>query len=583
MRAPSPASPLKQIQEAAQRLRNGHRDEAFRVYEAVAKQVPAEGAAQAELGHFCEMFGALDRAIAHYGAAVERDPDNGLYLGFLGSAHQQRGQAETALEIYERALARDGGTASVLNGLGVIYMQRGDYARAKNHLLKSVQLKPSDANAQTNFAITLQHLNEHEDALKHARKALKLDPVNPDAHYVLAHILTQLGRIDEALQHCERTIQQHRTFGEAYDLLARMRKFTAADMPFIAATESVLEKGMPAKQRYAVHYALGKMYDDCREWDKAFAHFEKANVLKKQPFDLDHERKVARLVQKALDRATLDRHRALGHASAQPVFIVGMPRSGTTLMEQIIASHPRAAGADELTELPRIARLVSPEDDLRRLVSRTHANLTAANIHSQAETYLGVLRQGRESAERIVDKQPGNFLNLGLISILFPNATIIHAVRNPLDTCLSCYFQNFSTLAWANDLKVIADMYRLYRKTMAQWERVLPAGKILEVSYERLTEDPATEGRRMVEACGLEWDETCLRFYEQNRVVKTASMWQARQPIYRSSQMRWKRYAAHLGELPAALWDYVEDEHQALKDHGIEPRGPMGWLKGLIR
>jgi tetratricopeptide (TPR) repeat protein len=471
----------------------------------------------------------------------------------------------------------------VLNGLGVLYMERGDYARAKGHLLRSVQLKPSDANAQTNLAITLQHLNEHEEGLQHARKAIKLEPVNADAHYALAHILTQMGRVDEALRHCEKTIQQHRTFGEAYDLLARMRKFTGADKPFIAKTESVLESGMPAKQRYAVHYALGKMYDDCGEWDNAFAHFEKANLLKKKPFDFEHEKKVARLVGKAFDRPTLERYRAFGHATQQPVFIVGMPRSGTTLMEQMIASHPRAAGADELSELPRIARLVSPDDDLRRLVSRTRAELTPANIEAHAASYLSVLRQGREAAERVVDKQPGNFFHLGLISILFPNATIIHAVRNPLDTCLSCYFQNFATIAWANDLKLIADMYRLYRETMAYWERVLPAGKILEVHYERLIEDPATEGRRMLEGCGLEWDDSRLLFYEQNRVVKTASVWQARQPIYRSSHERWKRYAAHLGELPVALADYLQRERQALRGYGIEVGGSLGWLHRLIR
>jgi len=557
--------------------------EAFGIYEQIAERTPTDDPLQAQLGYFCLTFGAFGRAVEHYKAAVEQEPDNAQHLGFLGSAHQQNGDAQRALEAYERALALDGGTATVRNGLGVLYMDRGDYARAKEHLRKSVELKPSDANAQTNLAITLQHLNEHEEALRHAQKALKLEPVNPDAHFALASILTQMGRVAEAVDHCEKTIQQHRTFGEAYDLLARMRKFTEADKPFIGKTEKALESGMPAKQRYGLQYALGKMYDDCHEWDKAFAHFEKGNLLKRKPFDIEQVKKVLRLTCNAFDRRSLERYRAFGHASQQPVFIVGMPRSGTTLMEQMIASHPRAAGADELIELPRIARLVSPDDDLRRFVSRTHANLTPTNIAAHAETYLSVLRQGREAAERIVDKQPGNFFHLGLISILFPNATIIHAVRNPLDTCLSCYFQNFSTLEWANDLKTIADMYRLYRETMAHWERVLPPGKILEVRYERLTEDPSTEGRRMLEGCGLEWDESCLRFYEQRRVVTTASVWQARQPIYRSSQMRWKRYASHLRELPAALWDYLQDEHQALKEHGIEPRGSMNWLTRLIR
>jgi tetratricopeptide (TPR) repeat protein len=582
--ASSTQSLPKKLQTAAQHLRHGRRTEAFRIYEELAEQAPRDGASQAQLGFFCLSFGAFDRAVEHYTAAIEQDPRNAQYLGSLASAHQQNGDKRSAFDLYERALALDGETAAVCNGLGVLYMDRGDYAGAKRHLLRSVQLKSSDANAQTNLAIALQHLSEHEQALQHAQKAVKLDPVNPDAHFALASILTEMGRMDAAVRHAEKTIQQHRTFGEAYDLLARMRKFTEADKPFIAAAEEVLDSSMPAKQRYSLHYALGKMYDDCGEWNEAFAHFEKANLLKKRPFDLEQVKKVTKLTRSVFDRAALERYRAFGHDSAHPVFIVGMPRSGTTLMEQMIASHPRAAGADELMELPRIARIVSPDDDLQRFATRTYENLTRTNIAAQAEAYLRVLRQGRETADRVVDKQPANFFHLGLISILFPNATIIHAVRNPLDTCLSCYFQNFSALDWANDLKQIAGVYRLYREAMAHWERVLPGGKILEIRYERLTEDPSTEGRRMLEGCGLEWDEGRLRFYEQNRVVKTASVWQARQAIYRRSEQRWVHYASHLGELAAALWDYLPiEDRQTLEERGLEPRGSLGWLKRLIR
>jgi Flp pilus assembly protein TadD len=281
MSIPSTRSPLKLIKDAAQQLRNGDRVGAFGIYEQIAGQTSTDDPLQAQLGYFCLTFGAFGRAVEHYAAAVKREPDNAQHLGFLGSAYQQNGHAQLAFEAYGRALALDGDTASVRNGLGVLYMDRGDHATAKVHLLRSVQLKPSDSNAQTNLAITLQHLNEHEEALRHAQKAIRLEAVNPLSHFALASILTQMGRGDEALRHCEKTIQQHRTFGEAYDLLARMRKFTEADKPFIAKTEKVLESGMPAKQRYAVHYALGKMYDDCREWDKAFAHFEKANLLKR--------------------------------------------------------------------------------------------------------------------------------------------------------------------------------------------------------------------------------------------------------------------------------------------------------------
>lgn len=583
MNTPATNTPLAQIQKAAQHVRKGRRAEGLAIYEEVAQRAGDDAAVRIQLGHFCSELRAFDQAIEHYAVAVEQEPDNAHSLGFLGVAYQQNGQSKEALDVLNRAMAIDAELPSVLNCLGVIHLERDDYGQARAHLERATRLKPGDASIRANYATSLMHLNEHEEALKQAQKAVKQDPANWYGHYIVGNILTESGRTDEAIRHFEKTIREYRTFGAAYDLLARIRKFTAADRPFIEKTERVLKAGMPPEQRYSVHYALGKMYDDCREWDKAFEHFRQANLLKKKPFDAHGERKAFRHKKKAYDAAALERYRCLGHPSKQPVFIVGMPRSGTTLMEQMIATHPRAAGANELQEIPRIADLVSPSDDLRRFVRATHANLTPDNITEYAERYLGVLRQGREAADRIVDKLPGNFFYLGLISILFPNATIIHAVRHPLDTCLSCYFQNFTQLRWTNDFKVIAEMYRCYREVMAYWECVLPDGKILDVRYERLIEDPEAEGRRMIEHCGLEWDSSLLRFHEQKRVVKTASFWQVRQPIYRSSKMRWMNYAGHLEELANELSDYLQDERQDLKDHGIDlPASGTRWMKKLI-
>jgi Flp pilus assembly protein TadD len=582
--SPSTRAPSARLQEATRQLRKGRRNEASAIYEEVVQQAGNDIALRVQLGHFCREFGALDQAIEHYAMAVEHNPNNAPCLAFLGGAHEQNGQLEKALDVYERAMAIDAEIPSVLKGLGMIRLARKDYARARKHLERAEQLKPSDADVQGSYAVCLTHLNEREEALKHAHKAAKLDPANPSAQYVIGEILSQLGRTDEAIRHFEKTIRQHKTFGAAYDLLARMRKFTEADKPFIEKTEAVLKAGMPAEQRYSVHYALGKIYDDCRDWDKAFEHFRQANLLKKKVSGTDGEEKLFRQIKKAFDALSLEKYRAFGHPSKKPVFIVGMPRSGTTLIEQMIASHPRAAGAGELMEIPRIANLVSPRNEPRRLVSKTRANLTPENIKVHAESYLSVLEHGREDADRIVDKLPGNYYFLGLISVLFPNATIVHAVRHPLDTCLSCYFQNFIDVGWANDFKQIGEIYRLYRDIMEHWKRVLPAGKIVEVQYERLIEDPENEARRIVESCGLEWNSSILRYYEQERAVNTASLWQVRQPVYRSSKSRWKNYASHLGELADALSPYLQDERQELKDHGIDLKAAsrIGWIRRLV-
>lgn len=584
MRAFTTNEALAQIQSAAQLLRKGRRSEALLNYEDVAQAEGNSAAVHLELGHFCSQLRALDQAIEHYKVAVQREPENAYYLGFLGVAYQQDGQLEEALDTLQRTMAINPDIPTVLNSLGLVYLARNNYIQAKAQLERATQLKPGDVTFRINYAVSLKHLDKHEEALEQAQKAVKQDPVNPYGHYVLGRILTESGRTDEAIRHFERTIRHHKAFGAAYDLLARIRKFTPADRPFIEKTEKTLGVGMPPDQRYAVHYALGKMYDDCGEWNKAFDHFRQANLLQKKPFDANVERRRFGKLKKAFDASALQRFGSFGHPSAQPVFIVGMPRSGTTLIEQMIASHPRGAGGDELQEMPRIAELLSPGDDSRRYASAMHGKLTPENIRRYAEQYLSVLRQGRESADRIVDKLPGNFFYLGLISILFPNATIIHAVRHPLDTCLSCYFQNFAQIQWANDFKLIAEIYRCYREVMAYWERVLPDGKILEVSYERVVESPEAQGRRLIEACGLEWDAGLLRFHEQERVVKTASVWQVRQPIYRSSRMRWKNYIPHLRELAFGLSDFLQDDREDLKAHGIDlPVGAGGrWLRRLI-
>jgi hypothetical protein len=272
----------------------------------------------------------------------------------------------------------------------------------------------------------------------------------------------------------------------------------------------------------------------------------------------------------AFEALTDSTRTGLGHPSEQPVFVVGMPRSGTTLIEQMIASHPAAAGAGELAEIPRIAAEVFPADDRRRTARRARSELTAERVAELAETYLGVLRQGREGARRIVDKMPSNFFFLGLITTLFPKATIIHADRHPLDTCLSCFFQSFGVLPWSNDLRSIADFYAIYRDAMAYWRRVLPDGVILDVRYEELVEDPASQARRMIGHCDLEWDDAVLDFSQQKSIVRTASVAQARQPIYKTSKQRWTNYAAQLGDLATELAEYLEDDRELLARHGIE-------------
>jgi tetratricopeptide (TPR) repeat protein len=524
------------------------------------------------------------QAVAHFQRAVDSEPDNAQYLGYLGLALQAEQRMDEAVDVFERALLGDDNIPAVLNGLGVIYLNRGDLERARTLLTRAQQAKPGDGAIQTNLAMMLARVDEHEAALKHAEKGLKLSPDNLNAHYTYGKILAESGQVEDAVRHFEKTIRQHRKFGGAYDHLARLKKFTATDRPFLQKAEKVLQQGMPAQDRLCLHFALGKMYDDCHDWDKSFEHYRQGNLLKKKDYDIKPEKKLFEQIKKTFNAKTLPGFQAMGNSSALPVFIVGMPRSGTTLMERMIASSDQAAGAGELQEIPRIAELIAPMDAPRRFSATARNNLTDENIRKYSDEYLHVLQQAGPEAERIVDKLPGNYFHLWLISILFPKATIIFASRHPLDTCLSCYFQNFSTIRWADDLQLIGEVYRFHREVMDYWKSVLPEGKIVEIQYERLVDDPENHGKFMLESCGLEWRGDGLDHYRQEKIVKTASLWQVRQPIYQSSKMRWKNYAPQVAELAAQLSDFLQDDRDALAEHEINLAAPsrIGRLKKLF-
>lgn len=273
------------------------------------------------------------------------------------------------------------------------------------------------------------------------------------------------------------------------------------------------------------------------------------------PFSQSRAVKEFAALKEAFTPEVFKQHSCRASPSSVPVFIVGMPRSGTTLTEQIIASHPDAAGAGELKAFADLLNLHATIDaDMGRVTLPSDAG--AGRI---VEGYLAALTEEREDALRVTDKMPFNFLNLGMIQLLFPNATIIHCRRDPMDICLSCFCQNFTDgMAFSLRLETLGFYYRLYDDLMRHWRAVLP-NPILEVDYERVTGQPEEVIRQIIDFCGLPWDDSCLAPHETRRQVNTASIWQVRQPIYRSSVAKWKKYERHLGPLKAALGDLFVD------------------------
>jgi tetratricopeptide (TPR) repeat protein len=573
---------IKEIQEAAALLRSGRRGDALIIYHDVCKRSNRHPGVELQLGHLCEEFGDIDEAVLHYEVVAEDAPDNASYLATLGIAYLNAQEYSKARDTLEKAVEIDPEIAEAQHGLGVFHMRRSNYEGAIEYLERACELKPSDASARTNLGSSLANLNRHEEALTHIQRAVKLDKKNPLAQLTLSDILAQVGDMDASTRQVEEVVRKYPYFGGAYDHLARMRKFTTEDAPIMKKAEKALQRGMEPKERCNLLFALGKMHDDCGDFDKAFSFFEQANLLRKHAFDVDEDDKIRRALSKAFTAKSIAEYGQHGHASKQPVFVIGMPRSGTTLMERIIASHPLGAGSGELLEIPTIGHKVLPGTEVRKAIGYVQAELTPEKTIEYAEGYLDILKQGHGDAERIVDKMPGNFRFLGLVKSLFPNATIIHARRHPLDTCLSCYFQNFADLWWTNDLKVIGQIYTMYRKSMDHWREVFPDNVILDIRYEQLVEDPEKHARRMIDACGLEWDPSVLEFYKKKGVVRTASIAQTRQKIYKSSRARWMNYAQHLEPLVAEIAPYLEDDRELLQEHGVDLPSGSGLLKRLF-
>ena len=371
----------------------------------------------------------------------------------------------------------------------------------------------------------------------------------------LGNLRSIQGNFIEAEKIYRRILERSPNHPAAYLGLSHCRKYTEADRDFIDQM-----KKLPANTS-AINYALGKVYTDIGEYDEAFLYYKAANDIRNNKIDYDRKNTTARVdhIIKTFTADFIQEMQKGGNDSELPVFVLGTPRSGTTLTEQIISSHPLAFGAGELTyigsqfEVYTRGRVKGPRD-----ITFAIGQLQPSDIGELAGQYLSAIRKicPDENILRITDKMPGNFNHVGYIAMLFPNARIIHTRRNPLDACLSIYFQGFADEhRYAFNLENLGYWYLDYLRLMEHWNNILD-GKILDVHYDDTVNDFENTARKLIEFCDLEWDDQCIRFYEKKRDIKTASQWQVRQPIYKSSLERWKRYDKHIGVLKEILAGY---------------------------
>jgi tetratricopeptide (TPR) repeat protein len=488
--------------------------------------------------------GAYEEAAALFEEALELDSSHAESLHNFGWSLFQLGRYVEAEQCIRDAIATKPNYADAYGNLGILLRLKGDLVEAEAALRHAIKLRPTYVEARINLGLTLSFLGNLRAAKSYFSKTLKTTPQNVHALYGMGQLATLEGRFEEADTIFKRIAELDPKMPTAWAALGSNRKMTSADSEWFKRAAEILNSKLHPLEEANLRFAMGKYCDDVNDFAQAFQNYQRANeLLKPSVFPYDRQRRSRRMddLIRGYSREAISNMQGIGSSSTKPVFVVGMPRSGTSLAEQIIATHPAAFGAGEL---PFWETMIVNDPTM------TAGVLSHATRLKVAESYLRVLDRSSRTALRIVDKAPVNSDFLGIIYSIFPNARVIYMQRDPIDTCLSCYFQQFAAgLNFTLDLSDLAHYYREHQRIMTHWRAVLPPGFILDVPYEDLVSDQESWSRKMLNFIGLEWDARCLEFHQNNRQVITASTWQVRQKIYNSSVARWRHYEKFLGPL----------------------------------
>jgi tetratricopeptide (TPR) repeat protein len=497
-------------------------------------------------------LGCIEEAIASCRRALKVKPNFAEAHQRLGIALARLGRFEEAIASFRDALAVRADFVEAQVNLAAAQRRIGRLDEAIAGYRRALQLRPDLVAAHTELATALRLQSRGIEAQACCRDALAIDPNSSAALGILAELCADSGRFAEAEQLYERVIAIEPESTEAWAGIAHLRRMTSGDSAWLLAATRLAERDLPPRRELVLRYAVGKYYDDVQDYEMAFANYRRANELDRRCGPGHDRNALARnidLIIRSHDRRWVDRMRRSSDASARPVFIVGMLRSGTTLAEQILGSHPAVFAAGELTFWGARGAAAITEAEAR---NEPELSIDEPTLANWGRDYLDLLRSLSPDAERVVNKWPTNFLFLGLLHAALPQARIIHMRRDPIDTCLSIYFQHFEAAnTYATDLEDLAHTYREYLRLMRHWRSVLAPQSLLEVSYENLVADVEGETRRMLQFIAEPWDPRCLEFDTSRRSVVTASRWQVRQKIGASSVGRWRHYEKFIGPLKA--------------------------------
>jgi len=513
--------PAQLFQNAFSHHQQGRLADAENGYRQVLGIAPNHPETLLNLGIVCEQLGHFDDAAENFQKVVDLNPNHPEARYNLGNALVAVGKAEEAIACYERALSLKPDYMEAHFNLANVHMNLGRFDEAATGFRTTIRLAPTLADGYFNLGFVLSETGQLEGARDAFRKVIDLQPESPEAHRQLA------------------SITKHRELDD--DIRAMEALYRKSDLQDFG--------------RENLAFGLAKAYEDIGEFPKSFEYLAEGNRLKRACFSYstDEQKVYFSRIREIFTASLFNKFKNVGDRDASPIFIVGMPRSGTTLVEQILASHPDVFGAGELTVLSQTLRAAVGTVAQGGYADAIH-NADDSRFAEIGQTYLNSLRSHSQDARFITDKMPQNFLHIGLIKLALPNAKVIHCKRTPEDNCLSIFKTYFpgAVHEYSCELTELGQYYRLYEDLMAHWHSILP-GFLYDIKYEDLIDDQEGQSRALIAQCGLEWDDACLDFHKTERAITTASLAQVRRPIYRSSVELWKRYEKQLAPLVEAL------------------------------
>lgn len=545
------STPQQALTRAVQFSKSGNLAQAEQLCRRIIEVQPDFHQAYFQLGLIAVQVGKSQVAADMIVQALQRDPTNFVYHRVSGEVYRRLGHLDKAIHHGQQATSLAPQDAESFYNLGIALADSGKLEEAVQAYNKALSNKPDYGLAANNLGSAMEKLGNEESAVQAYRKAIEINPAHTEAQNNLGAVLSARGELDEAKACFSAAIEANPSFVHAHHNISTIKKYSKDD-PHLAALESLLKSApqMPDDSRMQFWFAIGKAWDDTGRYKEAFDAFQRGNKLKRKTFqyDISNTEQTADDIIKKFDSA-FAKKKTTEFDDASAVFIVGMPRSGTTLIEQILSSHSKIYGAGELKDFTDVVQEFQ-DDKAPHHFMEWLLQADDKKLQEIGEAYIGRLRSLDSKAVRITDKMMGNFFYVGLIHKALPKAKIIYSVRNPLDIGISIYSRLFNeTMPFAYDLEELGRYYNLCNRMMEHWKQVLPKGAILEVKYENIIAGLETQARRLIDYCGLEWEDACLGFYKNKRPVKTASIAQVRQPIYKSSVARWENYRTQLAPL----------------------------------